>query len=191
MVEGFFPKASALFKKLLKLTPDDEASQLNLADISQKQGLLADAKARLNAVAAKRRARGDQTGTAEIVVLLGSLDPGLRCRNAAPLRLPKGGSMRPPRQLSRHLRGSALKDRPADALAPLRQAFEPIPPIRGRAAGPSRAGRATSKERGASWTAKRARIPPAWRPSRLSEGGSSMLRESFCRRARRGRTTQR
>jgi tetratricopeptide (TPR) repeat protein len=41
--EGFLPKAAALYKKLLKLNPDDEASQLQLADISQRQGLLADA----------------------------------------------------------------------------------------------------------------------------------------------------
>jgi tetratricopeptide (TPR) repeat protein len=76
MEEGFYPKAGAIFKKLLKLTPDDETAQLNLAEISQRQGLLADAKAQLNAVAARRRARGDRAGAAEIVVRLGSVDPG-------------------------------------------------------------------------------------------------------------------
>src|SRR5690349_17891910 len=71
--EGFYPKAGAIYKKLLKLTPDDEAVQLTLADISQKQGLLADAKAQLNAVATRRRNRGDKAGAAEIIVLLGSV----------------------------------------------------------------------------------------------------------------------
>ena len=75
MVEGFYPKAAALYKKLLKLNPEDERSQLNLAEISQKQGLLADAKAHFNAIAARRRNRGDKAGAAEIVVRLGSLDP--------------------------------------------------------------------------------------------------------------------
>ena len=74
MVEGFYPRAAALYKKLLKLNPADEASQLNLADISHKQGLLADAKAHLNAIASRRRARGDRAGAAEIVVRLGSID---------------------------------------------------------------------------------------------------------------------
>jgi tetratricopeptide (TPR) repeat protein len=75
MSDGFYPKAAAIFKKLLKLNPQDEASQLQLADISQRQGLLADAKAYLNTVAARRRERGDRAGAAEIVVRLGSVDP--------------------------------------------------------------------------------------------------------------------
>src|SRR5262245_31515400 len=75
MTEGFYSKASALYKKLLKLTPDDEGAQLNLAEISQKQGLLADAKAQLNAIEARRRGRGDRAGAADIVVRRGGLDP--------------------------------------------------------------------------------------------------------------------
>lgn len=75
MREGFYSKAAALYKKLLKLSPDDEATQLQLGEISAKQGLLLDAKSYLNAVAAKRRARGDRAGMAEIVVRLGGLDP--------------------------------------------------------------------------------------------------------------------
>jgi tetratricopeptide (TPR) repeat protein len=76
MREGFYPKAAALYKKLLKVRPDDESTQLQLAEISAKQGLLADAKAYFGAVVAKRKARGDRAGTAEIVIRLGSLDPG-------------------------------------------------------------------------------------------------------------------
>jgi tetratricopeptide (TPR) repeat protein len=73
--EGFYPKAAALFKKILKLSPQDESTQIRLAEISAKQGLLADAKSYLNAIAARRRAKGDRRGTAEIVVRLGSIDP--------------------------------------------------------------------------------------------------------------------
>ena len=75
MREGFYPKAAALYKKLLKIRPDDEGTQLLLADISTRQGLLADAKSYLTAVGARRRARGDRDGVADIALRLGSLDP--------------------------------------------------------------------------------------------------------------------
>ena len=75
MHEGFFPRASAIYKKILKIKPDEEPVLLNLGEISAKQGLLADAKGHFMAVATKRRARGDKAGADEIVVRLGSLDP--------------------------------------------------------------------------------------------------------------------
>ena len=74
--EGFYPKAAALYKKILKLHPQDEITLIQLADISARQGLLADAKSHLNAIAARRRAKGDRRGAAEIVVRLGTIDPG-------------------------------------------------------------------------------------------------------------------
>jgi tetratricopeptide (TPR) repeat protein len=73
--EGFFPRAAALFKKILKIKPDDETVQLNLGELSAKQGLLADAKGYFTAVANRRRTRGDRTGADEIIVRLGALDP--------------------------------------------------------------------------------------------------------------------
>jgi tetratricopeptide (TPR) repeat protein len=75
MHEGFFPRAAAIYKKILKIKPDDEAIQLNLGEISATQGLLADAKAYFTAIAARRRARGDKAGADEMVVRLGALDP--------------------------------------------------------------------------------------------------------------------
>ena len=84
MQEGFYPKAAALYKKLLKVNPDDETTQFQLGEISAKQGLLLDAKSYFNAVAAKRRARGDRAGSAEIVIRLGTLDPSdIEARMAA------------------------------------------------------------------------------------------------------------
>jgi tetratricopeptide (TPR) repeat protein len=73
--DGFYPKAAALYKKVLKLKPTDEDVQIELGDISAKQGLLADAKSYLNTVAARRKARGDSRGAAEIIVRLGDVDP--------------------------------------------------------------------------------------------------------------------
>ena len=75
MSDGFYPKAAALYKKILKINKDDEGSQLQLAEISALQGLLADAKSHFNAVAARRKGRGDRRGEAEIIVRLGSIDP--------------------------------------------------------------------------------------------------------------------
>ena len=73
--EGFYPKAAALFKKILKLKPDDEYAMLQSADLATKQGTLADAKQFYQTVAGKRRARGDKKGAAEIEIKLGLLDP--------------------------------------------------------------------------------------------------------------------
>jgi tetratricopeptide (TPR) repeat protein len=75
MREGFYPKAAALYKKILKVRPDDEDTQLLLAEISTKQGLLAEAKGYFTAVSARRRTRGDRAGVADIAIRLGSLDP--------------------------------------------------------------------------------------------------------------------
>lgn len=73
--EGFFPKAAALYKKILKVKPTDEGSQLRLADISARQGLLVDAKTHYAAIIEQRRKRGDLRGANELVVRLGELDP--------------------------------------------------------------------------------------------------------------------
>jgi tetratricopeptide (TPR) repeat protein len=126
MEEGFYPKAGALYKKLLKLTPDDETSQLNLAEISQKQGLLADSKARLNAVAAKRRSRGDKAGAAEIVVRLGSVDPAdYEARATAARTLAEMGDEEVAAQRFRSLYDDLLeKGRTDEALSALREAVK-------------------------------------------------------------------
>lgn len=90
--EGFYSKAAALFKKILKLSPDDEAAQLQLAELSVKQGLLADAKVQFASVADRRRSRGDRRGADEIVIRLGALDPSdFEAQRAAARALADGG----------------------------------------------------------------------------------------------------
>src|SRR5207302_7729005 len=74
--EGFYPKAAALYKKILKIKPEDEASLLSLAELSAKQGLLADAKTHFAAVAERRRFRGDKRGAEETTLRPGSLESG-------------------------------------------------------------------------------------------------------------------
>ena len=73
--EGFFPKAAALYKKILKVRPDDETALLQLAEVSARLGLLADAKTQLTAVLKQRQGRGDHNGANELMVRLGALDP--------------------------------------------------------------------------------------------------------------------
>src|SRR5918994_1423027 len=73
--EGFFPKAGALYKKILKVKPDDEHALLQSGEIASKQGLLADAKSAFKVVAERRRSRGDKKGAAAINIRIGMLDP--------------------------------------------------------------------------------------------------------------------
>jgi Flp pilus assembly protein TadD len=42
--EGFMPKAAALYKKVLRIKPDDEHTLLRLADLATRSGVLVDAK---------------------------------------------------------------------------------------------------------------------------------------------------
>ncbi len=73
--EGFYPKAAALYKKILKFKPDQESALLKSGEVAAKQGLLADAKAAFRTVADRRRAAGDTKGAAEISIRIGTLDP--------------------------------------------------------------------------------------------------------------------
>jgi tetratricopeptide (TPR) repeat protein len=73
--EGFLPKAAAVYKKVLKLKPDNEQAMIQAADIAGRQGLVADARALFTVIADRRRARGDDRGVREVVVRLGALDP--------------------------------------------------------------------------------------------------------------------
>ena len=73
--EGFYPKASALYKKILKLKPDHEYALLQSGELAARQGTLADAKQYFLQVAERRKARGDKKGAAEVAIRLGTLDP--------------------------------------------------------------------------------------------------------------------
>jgi tetratricopeptide (TPR) repeat protein len=134
--EGFYPRAAALYKKILKIKPDDEQCQLQLGEVSAKQGLLADAKSYFSVVAERRRARGDRPGADEMVVRLGSIDPADVEGRLAAARVLEGtgesiGAAIRYRELHADL---AEKGRRADALAALRNAVRLNPEDReGRA----------------------------------------------------------
>jgi len=122
--EGFYPKAAALYKKIQKIKPDEESVQLQLAEISAKQGLLADAKGYFVAVAAKRRARGDRAGADAITVRLGSLDPAdFDARALAARTLADKGELVTAAMQYRAMHADLLeKGRSAEAMAALREA---------------------------------------------------------------------
>jgi len=122
--DGFYPKAAALYKKILKIFPNDEQAQLYLAEISAKQGLLVDAKSYFNAVAARRRARGDRKGADEIVVRLGTIDASdIEARIAGARVLALSGDEKRAATLFRDLHADLTeKDREDDAMAALREA---------------------------------------------------------------------
>jgi tetratricopeptide (TPR) repeat protein len=73
--QGFLPKAAALYKKVLRIRPDDDHALTQAGEIAAGQGLLVDANAYLKSASERRSARGDHRGAAEIRVRLGSLDP--------------------------------------------------------------------------------------------------------------------
>ena len=60
--EGFTAKASALYKKVLKLDPVHEPALLRSAELAAKQGLVADVRAYMNGLFQARLRRGDRDG---------------------------------------------------------------------------------------------------------------------------------
>ncbi len=134
--EGFYPKASALYKKIQKIRPDEESVQIHLAEIAAKQGLLADAKGYYVAIAAKRRARGDRAGADEITVRLGALDPAdFDARALGARTLEQNGDLIAAAMQYRSMNADLLeKKRPAEAAAALREAVRLNPDdLEGRA----------------------------------------------------------
>ncbi|MSO61082.1 MAG: tetratricopeptide repeat protein [Acidobacteria bacterium] len=124
--EGFYPKAAALFKKILKLKPEHEYALLQSGDIAARQGTLADAKQYFQAVADRRKARGDKKGAAEIAIRLGTLDPDdLEARvRAAQLAAETGDVVTALREFREVAARYEKRDCGADALAALQAAFD-------------------------------------------------------------------
>ena len=122
--EGFLPKASAIYKKILKLKPDHEHALLQAAEIAGSLGLYADARAYLTQIIERRRGRGDTRGAAQARIRLGSLDPsdfdGRMAAAAARVELNDvPGAVRDLKEIAAEL---VEKGRAADAIEALREA---------------------------------------------------------------------
>jgi tetratricopeptide (TPR) repeat protein len=72
--EGFHAKASALYKKILKMKPDDEYALVQSGEMAARLGLLADARQAFREAVARRRSQGDDAGAAAMQVRLEALD---------------------------------------------------------------------------------------------------------------------
>jgi tetratricopeptide (TPR) repeat protein len=71
--EGFFPRASAVYKKVLKVRNTDDHALWQLADIAGRNGLLLDARSHYNRLIQDRRAAGNEQGAVDCVIRLGKL----------------------------------------------------------------------------------------------------------------------
>jgi tetratricopeptide (TPR) repeat protein len=134
--EGFYPKAAALYKKILKIRPDDESAQVQLAEASARLGLVADAKAQFGAIVNRRRARGDHKGANELIVRLGALDAAdFEARLAAARVLADSGQTAAAAVRFRQIADDLLeRGREAEAMVALREAVKGNPKdIDGRA----------------------------------------------------------
>ena len=74
--EGFVAKASALYKRIVKIQPDDDAALRRTAELSAQQGLSADARLQLQALFQLRLRRGDRAAAAETARAYADVDPG-------------------------------------------------------------------------------------------------------------------
>ncbi len=73
--EGFVAKASALYKKIVKIQPDDDAALRRTAELSAQQGLSADARLQLQALFQQRLRRGDAAAAADAARAYADIDP--------------------------------------------------------------------------------------------------------------------
>ena len=73
--EGFVAKASALYKKIVKIHPDDDKAMLRTAELSVQQGLTADARLQLQALFQQRLRRGAAAAAAEAAMAYAAVDP--------------------------------------------------------------------------------------------------------------------
>jgi tetratricopeptide (TPR) repeat protein len=73
--QGFFLKAVAVYKQMLKLAPDDVRVNERLAALYQQLGILSDAMAQLQLVAAAAERAGDQAKVLDVLRRIVELEP--------------------------------------------------------------------------------------------------------------------
>ncbi|HEX4915734.1 MAG TPA: tetratricopeptide repeat protein [Vicinamibacterales bacterium] len=124
--EGFYPKAAALFKKILKIKPEDEYSMLQSGDLAAKTGKFVDAKQYYNQVMERRKKRGDKKGATEIAIRLGTLDPeDFDARmGAARLAVENGDTLTALREFKDVAARLEKLEKYDDAMVPLQAAYE-------------------------------------------------------------------
>jgi len=98
--EGFFPRASAVYKKVLKVRSGDDHALWHLADIAGRNGLSLDARSYYGRLIQDRRAAGNERGAVDCVIRLGQLDDAnVDARRAAARALVDRGESKPAARL--------------------------------------------------------------------------------------------
>lgn len=124
--EGFFPRAAAVYKKVLKVQSNDDHALWQLADIAGRNGLSLDARSHYNRLIQDRRGAGDEQGATDCVIRLGQLgDANVDAKRVAAQALVDRGETKPAARLILGIADIHTKEgRGPDALATLREAAQ-------------------------------------------------------------------
>lgn len=124
--EGFFPRAAAVYKKVLKVQSNDDHALWQLADIAGRNGLSLDARSHYNRLIQDRRAAGDEQGAIDCVIRLGQLtDANVDAKRVAAQALIDRSETKPAARLILGIADIHTKEgRGPDALATLREAAQ-------------------------------------------------------------------
>jgi tetratricopeptide (TPR) repeat protein len=122
--EGFFPRASAVYKKVIKVRSNDDHALWRLADIAGRNGLSLDARSHYNRLIQDRRAAGNEQGAIDCVIRLGQLaDANVEARRVAATALIDRGETKPAARVVLGIADLHTKEgRGQEALAALREA---------------------------------------------------------------------
>jgi tetratricopeptide (TPR) repeat protein len=124
--EGFFPRASAVYKKVLKVRSNDDHALWQLADIAGRNGLSLDARSHYNRLIQDRRAAGNEPGAIDGVIRLGQLtDANVDAKRMAAQALLDRRETKPAARLVLGIADLHTKEgRGSDALVALREAAQ-------------------------------------------------------------------
>jgi tetratricopeptide (TPR) repeat protein len=93
--EGFLPRASAVYKKVLKIRSGDDHALWHLADIAGRNGLTLDARSHYGRLIQDRRAAGNEQGAVDCLIRLGQLgDATVEARTVAAKALVERGEVK-------------------------------------------------------------------------------------------------
>jgi tetratricopeptide (TPR) repeat protein len=124
--EGFFPRASALYKKVLKVRSGDDHALWQLADIAGRNGLSLDARSNYSRLIQDRRAAGNEQGAVDCVIRLGLLgDANVEARRVAARALVERGESKQAARLIMSVADILTKEeRLAEAFEALQEAAQ-------------------------------------------------------------------
>lgn len=124
--EGFFPRASAVYKKALKVRSNDDHALWQLADIAGRNGLSLDARSHYNKLIQDRRAAGNEQGAIDCVIRLGQLaDANIDAKTTAAQALIDRGETKAAARVVLGIADVHTKEgRGSDALVALREAAQ-------------------------------------------------------------------